>query len=504
MVTRRTILVNAIQLPIIGLLLPKLGQATTAFDFYIGPTGNDSNPGSQAQPWSITALNTKRSTYAGKKVGLLDGTYDVSALPGTANTVKLALPSGTSSTSPTVIQAVNPRQAVLTSKVGSNYFGPAIIGSGANGTGTNPQIQYITIKDLTIAGCDGAAVSFACDSGAKTCPGLIIDGCHISDCVNTTNGATNVGGIALGTGPDGCIIQNCLIHDCFQIGLSRTSHGNSAAIYDWGNNTVIQYCTLYGCNNLIYQKNQGVNPPPQGATIRNNYMWAGTSGSGPALAGFNNAGGTSPPYAPTNIYNNIFEDLQLYYQSNGGVDALQADLNFFNNTVYSRAGTSSMGYWIQANPNVATVRVYNNILVRKTVDSARGDLTIGPSYGGSGIYDYNRYPVDAKFGLGAKASAYPNLISLAQWQAVAGTPDIHSVTGDPAFVGPLIAGSGPNQYRLQSASPCKLVGRIGGISTGTTVDMGVWGGGATQIGHNFSLVPIPAPVAPAPVTVTVS
>src|SRR5262249_29274500 len=47
------------------------------FDFYIDPSGSDLNDGSLAHPWAITALNTKQSTYAGLRVGLLNGTYDV-------------------------------------------------------------------------------------------------------------------------------------------------------------------------------------------------------------------------------------------------------------------------------------------------------------------------------------------------------------------------------------------------------------------------------------------
>src|SRR5881394_1643565 len=57
-------------------------SAQTSFDYYIGPNGSDSNPGTLSQPWALSALNTKRSTYAGKVVGLLDGTYAIQTLLG--------------------------------------------------------------------------------------------------------------------------------------------------------------------------------------------------------------------------------------------------------------------------------------------------------------------------------------------------------------------------------------------------------------------------------------
>src|SRR5882724_10552131 len=50
------------------------------FDFYISPTGVNTNVGSLASPWAITAINTKQSAYAGKRLGILPGTYDVSGL----------------------------------------------------------------------------------------------------------------------------------------------------------------------------------------------------------------------------------------------------------------------------------------------------------------------------------------------------------------------------------------------------------------------------------------
>jgi hypothetical protein len=64
------------------------GAPPITFDFFIGPNGDDNNNGlTPATAWSITALNTKQSTYSGKKIGFVgDAGVALSsfALTGTA------------------------------------------------------------------------------------------------------------------------------------------------------------------------------------------------------------------------------------------------------------------------------------------------------------------------------------------------------------------------------------------------------------------------------------
>src|SRR6516162_10176536 len=85
-VSRRSFLRGAVGLGVAGMAIPIIGrtQTTTAsFDFYISPTGNNANAGTQASPWAITALSSK-AAIAGKRVGLLDGTYVLTGT-GTGN-----------------------------------------------------------------------------------------------------------------------------------------------------------------------------------------------------------------------------------------------------------------------------------------------------------------------------------------------------------------------------------------------------------------------------------
>src|SRR5262249_30000885 len=123
-VSRRTFLRSAVGLGVAGMAIPLIGrtQTTTAqFDFYISPAGNDANAGTQSSPWAITALSSK-SAIAGKRVGLLDGTYVLKGIgTGNGGYIQSVANGGPSAGQPTVIAAVNPRAAVITTNNGGTY-----------------------------------------------------------------------------------------------------------------------------------------------------------------------------------------------------------------------------------------------------------------------------------------------------------------------------------------------------------------------------------------------
>ena len=505
--SRRDVLMGLAALSFAGVTAANRAVAQTTgsspLDFYISPTGSDNNPGTASSPWAVTALNSKRSIYAGKRVGLMDGTYDISSLPSTGFGVRLKIASG-SATNPTVIQAVNPRAAIITAKAGSTYNGSTpLIGNGANGIESTERFRYITLKDLTVTGAATTLVSFSSDA-PNTCPGILVEGCHIYDLSNPSGGAANMGGVMLGTGVTGGVIRNCSIHDCYVRGVSPTTHSNAACIYHWANGTIVEYCDLYNAHSLIYEKNQAATPPPGGMTVRYNYLCGGPRGSAIAFAGFNNSTGTTPPYAPTNIHHNVIENVSIYGQANTGVDGFQADWNFYNNTVYGSTGC--MGAFIESKPSLATVRYYNNIRVRLGAPGSggRGDAQFGSQPNAWTIVDFNRWEPTDTFGRSSAISAYPtSLLSLRQWKTIVDSPrpDAHSITADPAFVGPLAARTGAAQYKLSPNSPCLGAGRVGGSAAGTAIDMGAWDG-ATQIGANFSGTSLAPPAAPSAIVVS--
>ena len=162
--SRREILTTgarvAAALAVPQLWLPKAWGAstTTTFDYYISTTGNDSNPGTLTAPWAFTSFNysnANNAKMAGKRVGLIAGTYDPATLTAQSTGYTwcmMNVPAGTSSAS-TYIASCNtsgvytPRVAIIEpSRVPSN---PILGGNGSQSTAGIA--SYITIDGLTIS-----------------------------------------------------------------------------------------------------------------------------------------------------------------------------------------------------------------------------------------------------------------------------------------------------------------------------------------------------------------
>ena len=84
-----------------------LAQSAVSFDYFISPKGDDNNPGTLASPWSITALNSKRSTYAGKKIGIIgdQGVIQTGTVGGVQTKLYTIYQASTQATAP--VLAVN-------------------------------------------------------------------------------------------------------------------------------------------------------------------------------------------------------------------------------------------------------------------------------------------------------------------------------------------------------------------------------------------------------------
>ena len=89
-------------------------QAASTFDYYISPIGDDNNPGTLASPWSITALNSKMSTYSGKRIGIIG---DVG---GTQTAIHYGTVGGTQSKLYSLMNALGAQNAVLKINGGSS------------------------------------------------------------------------------------------------------------------------------------------------------------------------------------------------------------------------------------------------------------------------------------------------------------------------------------------------------------------------------------------------
>jgi hypothetical protein len=446
------------------------------FDYYIGPSGSDSNPGTEAEPWAITALNTKRATYGGTRVGLLNGTYSVAGMSEETASMRINLVSG-SSGSPTVIQAVNARQAIID---GGNDSDLASMGISETAAG------YLEIRNLVFQ--NSRKHSMLLYSTSTQGVGLIVEGCEFRNQTFTTD--TDYSPILLAQGWDDPIFRNCRFHD-----LTSTESGTSPAGIEMYacRDAVIEYCSFYDIDGWGYYDKYAANGiEMQGTIVRYCYFKNCTV----ALGGFDNTQQTNVlpdegPYTAYQIYNNVFQDCPSIL-SNAGAFSADAPMLCWNNTVYRSTGTlSGFNLHCVTQPG-RDPSFYNNIVYNAGTwfDWRAVTISLDGSTPAIDVVDYNCY------GPSAMACQYQDVIgypyregasyevvtSISTWRTTTGQ-EAGSIVDDPEFV---MTGTEADQFKLGGSSPCLNAGRVGGLSAGATRHMGAWDGVVTQIGADFA------------------
>lgn len=519
--SRREVLRKGAAIAAVGVLAPSLPRfaraATGPFDYYISTTGSDSNAGSLSSPWAITSLkanNANNAKIAGKRVGLLPGTYNIGGMesgsnPGNYSYSVLSPPFG-SSGSPTYIGSsdssgnYSPRTATIKwtdsgggiANCNGGLIGPEYVPSNYSGTP-----GYITIDGLIIDcgnSSGGHAVQVMSDYGnggmyettAVTAPvGIIIQNCEIRNIAATDVG--NNDALVFFRGCNGGIVQNCYLHD-----ISKPSQSDHAhAIEEYGSqNCQYIYNTVVRCTGGIESKG-GCG----GTVVAYNYI---TASQFAALMGFD--GGTGNPNKPNtaySIHHNILDgnvgaagapcltgdqNIALNYQ----------DINYYNNTIYDSRSGSQQEVRLGTTSG-ATVAFYNNIICTPAVTGGGNSAhpgVVNLSSGGYTTVDNNCYCM-AAFCLGVDGNTYS---SLSAWQS-ATHADAHSWAQEPGFVGSITSGGGPAQFKLATTTALVAGGQGG-------VNVGAWDGQVTQIGCNFapgSVSGTPT-VDPSPPVLTVS
>jgi hypothetical protein len=467
------------------------------FDFYISPTGSDGNSGTMASPWAITALNTKRATYAGKRVGLLDGTYSTASIAAYAGGYSPALGVAPgSSGSPTIIESVNPRMAILDDSGSS--FARGIIGAIDSTAG------HFTLRNLKVRGARQGCIHIQCTSGRGV--GIKVDGCEVYD--QRFGGPDITTGIFL-QALDDAEVTNCYIHD-----ITNTTGGSRVAgIMMYGcRRTKIERCSFASTvNAAIHDKYAGGSPrtDQQETQVRQCYF----AGNPIALWGFDNKDQTgpppsNPPYGPYIIENNVFDNCGAVL-SNPGAFSAASPVIFRNNTIYAISGTReglNLHTWMAG----CEPSFYNNIWHFSGASWGETRALVVSVSGSGGalanVIDYNCYGPGAFQWLTQTGYGYPYTPNSGSGYAVRSTPAAwQSATGRDQTGRSLFAtnalftmtGSGADRFKLQSGSPCIGAGRVGGVPTGATRNMGAWDGVVTQIGCHFG----PTPRSPVGISV---
>jgi hypothetical protein len=467
---------------------------TATFDFYISPSGSDSNAGTLAAPWALTSCvpgNPNNALMAGKRTGFLPGTYNVNTLPavvsggvGAYGNNLMAIPGGTASAQ-TYWGTCNSsgqysaRTATLAAN-GANLFSASnnaggIVGENSAGGGKG----YWTLDGFIIDGGGmtggGHFVQGYYSGGVYTGstpgagPGIIIQNCEMSNFLNGTSG--NNDGFVFFEGASGVIVQNNYFYN-LQKPAQAEPHMHAIEEYGCYGNQYI-YNTFANISNgatAIESKTGGA-----ATTVAYNYFYNIEPGVYGVIMGFDGAEGSpNNPSTPYSIHHNIFDSST----QTKSVDVNSSDaqgINWYNNTIYNAPSSQ-----FAATGASAPVQHYNNIWATTT-----GSTSLNFTTSSLTVCDYNCYATASR----------------------AGTTgfDTHSITSNPTFSTTIVPGNGPNQFQLASGSPCLGAGRVGGGATGAAVNMGAWDGTVTQIGCSFlSATGSSAPVVPNAPTLSVS
>lgn len=453
---------------------------TQLFDLFMSPTGSGTAAagGTVANPWPLSMLNdtTARNRYRGKRVGLLDGAYNISGVAtrtGGFNAL-LEMHGGTGPSAPTIIEAVNRRQAIIDGHIGSSYPHKdcPLLGDYESGFG------YLHLIGLKITG-GGSKGVFLGGSSAPRIPGYVVTDCEFTgfDCRGVAGGG-NYSCLELHH-TTGQIVRDNYLHD--NIGHTLNSSDHWAGIQNFNvtdglyeHNTLIQSGGIYG-------KNDGIH----GNTLRYNYVDVGTMG-GSSFGGLQDWAGSAETGNVTRIHNNICVGSYLndFRKSDGG-GGWYSSLELYNN-LFSTISSSGASYGMMMRAGAGKVKIFNNIIM----EAGTGDhCYIALNVDAPGVLDYNLYYRSSG---SANWQTFPSQTNnnrssygtFAAWKAAFNVAvEANGISGsNPLFVG---TGMNAAKYQLQSGSPAKNAGKSNGTVNGTTTDIGPWGNGAIAIGHRW-------------------
>jgi hypothetical protein len=530
-----------------------IGSVGATFDFYVSPTGSDTNDGKTVStPWSIKSLSlwspsswpggpfTAQSAAncaltAGKRVGLMPGTYDISGLmvtgtngaPGGGNNSApagaLHLLGGTSSSttywgSCDATGHYSPRTATLNAKGSNGLFGGGVSSGAGNSRGPMVVhcVNFPTFGGNGFATIDGLRFTGGQFQGTRFGSGSTNDGPAIVNPVLQTNCEFTGFGFNAGSTPDNVnqtwvdhntsavTISNNWYHD--SVGPTAGSGDHFNAIQVWGFSatnlcvgTVLQYNTCVNSGN-VYGKEGGIH----GSFVLNNFIDVSMFTSEAGVQDFSGLGqsiSNTLLTAQTVIQNNIVlqhGNTAACDEALGGMSTTTSGTNgngwmtpviVRNNTVINAAGSGAIVGYVQVQAGshgVGQAQCYNNLYANPAGS--------GGTLNGAGVWranpaalllmDYNLSPatnmnnnwVVSNNATLSSGTTFSTPAAFGAAILAGGGPSgvaSHDVLGAASFVN---TGLYAAKYQLNSGTPGQGAGRIGGVSSGAVTDMGAWGG----------------------------
>ena len=459
------------------------------FDFFMAPNGDDvTGNGTLGNPWSITAINSKQSTYAGKKIGVIG---DISGVQtsiqfGTANgtqttlfslfansTPILNLNGGPNSSTPTILASCNssgvytPQWAIIDVANPSGGAHPTldssyVTGQNHDGGGAMPaNLGNFTIDGLVLRNFCFAAIGAGYTGLTRQVNNIVIKNCEMYGSNNSST-SNNNGAIRIDN-TTGLQVLNCKIHDCasssggFPPAYPAVMSYNSTGL-------VVTNCTFYNIDS-VQQKDAN-----QDGIVSYCYLDCGSFGvhSGSSYGSYYE--GITGTGRTTTFHHNIC--LGPFYLSGGTFSNFTGDYEVYNNTFYLTGSQMPIFYW---QSSTGTFHTYNNVFYQQSGTWTAGSYGVAKATGASGslmpTWDYNYYLTGPQFDPTGAGGA---LVSYASWQGLGF--DAHSHTGGNPFA------SAPSALNMSSFTISGSSAAFTGSNTG-----GICGAvdGSGSIGCNF-------------------
>ena len=563
---------NNIGIPTTGTINLNSFYSTTAtststystIDYYIGPTGVDSNAGTVVSPWAITSLLNPISRFAtangklnwnsmvGKTIGLLPGTYNLYNLVDLTFNSNigqyvvsedypiLRIPSGTTASSTTIISCSSSGTYQANQAIIDVQFAPGANGGYAPGIGiAYGDTGYITIDGLTVQNGNGANIGLY-GPLSPSFRNIIVQNCILHDVRVRISGSNP--GLIRASGLINSIIRNNVLYNFNNSHISSDTSTWDLQFWtgDWGHNHGI--LSYFGEGN-IYTQNTIYNTVPSiGIRLKGAGGSSAFNDNHNSIVSYNyieiselyNSTDTRGVYTSTNIYNNSpvgylpsvgIQDFasttatsinyihhNVVYASNGvehgglGTTDQYSNLDttyIYNNTFYSTCtggllpNDSQFCYFGSSSTN--GINWFNNIFYQPNNPSTGGEniyITTGTSIG---FANYNCYtPAAANgnyMGYGPYRTGWPGYenggssgfntyFNSSTWKTLGPGIDANSTATDPGLFNPtsILSGGGVATFTLTNTSTCLNAGKVNGILSGQTINIGAWDGICTQIG----------------------
>ncbi len=318
--------------------------------------------------------------------------------------------------------------------------------------------------------------------------GCIIENCTLDGTVRVLTDPlqTNASVINLNAGDAGPAMTNWIIRNN-RIGGCTPGQNNSSIMLLNCSGFTINNNELYGGGSWINMKRRNQNHVIEKNFMRDSTYWGISIGT------------------LVSVETNIVVRYNVMHDNGGGdaviryfTDSDDSDMQFYNNTIYNGKNVGVL--WAETMIG-SNKKCYNNIIVMNPEPGFSGHFSFGNAASAM-LIDYNDYYGTAGPLAQFHTALFGANLTFAQWQATnPPNPDAHSFRSDPLFVGP-VTGSPPpvNGFQLQAGSPLINAGRVGGVVTGSPINMGAFLSNSDVIGPGF----MPDTVLPgAPSSLTV-